>query len=69
MTKLPESVFAEKGLDKYFVHRTGHGLGLEVHEAPYIVPVGPRSFDQGWRLRSNREPTCKERLESELRTI
>jgi Xaa-Pro dipeptidase len=30
----------EKNLDKYFVHRTGHGLGLEVHEEPYIVPNG-----------------------------
>jgi Xaa-Pro dipeptidase len=30
----------EKGLGEYFVHRTGHGLGLEVHEAPYIVPGG-----------------------------
>jgi Xaa-Pro dipeptidase len=30
----------KKGLDKYFVHRTGHGLGLEVHEEPYIVPAG-----------------------------
>ena len=30
----------KKGLDKYFVHRTGHGLGLEVHEAPYIIPDG-----------------------------
>ncbi|MGH9919343.1 MAG: M24 family metallopeptidase [Nitrososphaerales archaeon] len=28
------------GLAKYFVHRTGHGLGLEVHEAPYIVAGG-----------------------------
>jgi Xaa-Pro dipeptidase len=28
------------GLDEYFTHRTGHGLGLEVHEAPYIVPNG-----------------------------
>jgi Xaa-Pro dipeptidase len=28
------------GLDKYFIHRTGHGLGLEVHEAPYIVAGG-----------------------------
>jgi Xaa-Pro dipeptidase len=27
-------------LDGYFGHRTGHGLGLEVHEAPYIVPDG-----------------------------
>lgn len=28
------------GLDNYFTHRTGHGLGLEVHEAPYIIPNG-----------------------------
>jgi Xaa-Pro dipeptidase len=29
-----------RGLDQYFIHRTGHGLGLEVHEAPYIVAEG-----------------------------
>lgn len=28
------------GLGKYFIHRTGHGLGLEVHEAPYVVEGG-----------------------------
>jgi Xaa-Pro aminopeptidase len=28
------------GMAKYFIHRTGHGLGLEVHEAPYIVEGG-----------------------------
>lgn len=28
------------GMGKYFIHRTGHGLGLEVHEAPYIVEGG-----------------------------
>ena len=28
------------GLGMYFVHRTGHGLGLEVHEEPYIVSDG-----------------------------
>jgi Xaa-Pro dipeptidase len=27
-------------LDGYFVHRTGHGLGLQVHEEPYIVSNG-----------------------------
>jgi len=31
---------ARAGLGKYFTHRTGHGLGLEVHEAPYIVEGG-----------------------------
>lgn len=30
-------VLAEAGLAPYFVHRTGHGIGLSVHEEPYIV--------------------------------
>ncbi|MHB1391902.1 MAG: M24 family metallopeptidase [Clostridia bacterium] len=27
---------AEKGYGDYFIHRTGHGIGMEVHEEPYI---------------------------------
>ena len=34
------SYLQQSGLAQYFVHRTGHGLGLEVHEAPYIIPDG-----------------------------
>ena len=30
-------VLAEAGLAESFVHRTGHGIGLSVHEEPYIV--------------------------------
>lgn len=30
-------VLAAAGLAELFVHRTGHGIGLETHEAPYIV--------------------------------
>ncbi len=33
-------VLERAGMGKYFIHRTGHGLGLEVHEAPYIVEGG-----------------------------
>jgi Xaa-Pro aminopeptidase len=39
-------VIAEAGFGEYFIHRTGHGIGLDVHEDPYIVagnrlPVEP----------------------------
>jgi len=27
----------EKGYGQYFTHRTGHGIGLDVHEVPYII--------------------------------
>jgi Xaa-Pro aminopeptidase len=30
-------VLAEYQLDRYFVHSTGHGLGLEVHEEPRVA--------------------------------
>lgn len=30
-------VLVEAGLGEHFVHRTGHGIGLSVHEEPYIV--------------------------------
>ena len=33
-------VLKKAGMGEYFIHRTGHGLGLEVHEAPYIVEGG-----------------------------
>jgi Xaa-Pro dipeptidase len=35
------------GMGKYFIHRTGHGLGLEVHEAPYIVAGGKELLRSG----------------------
>lgn len=30
-------ILTEAGLGKYFVHRLGHGIGLETHEDPYLV--------------------------------
>ncbi|SER30352.1 M24 family metallopeptidase [Actinokineospora terrae] len=30
-------VIADAGFGEYFIHRTGHGIGLDVHEHPYIV--------------------------------
>lgn len=30
-------IIDEAGFGEYFIHRTGHGIGLETHEEPYIV--------------------------------
>jgi Xaa-Pro dipeptidase len=30
-------VIEESGYGEYFIHRTGHGLGMEAHEEPYIA--------------------------------
>jgi len=35
------------GLGRYFFHRTGHGLGLEIHEEPYIGSGGKKRLKAG----------------------
>jgi Xaa-Pro aminopeptidase len=40
-------VIAEAGYGQYFVHRTGHGLGLEVHEPPYLTSTSDTILDVG----------------------
>jgi Xaa-Pro aminopeptidase len=40
-------VLAEAGLGEYFVHRTGHGIGLETHEEPYIVAGNRAALEPG----------------------
>jgi Xaa-Pro aminopeptidase len=35
------------GYGEYFVHRTGHGIGLEEHEEPYIVAGNNEPLEPG----------------------
>jgi Xaa-Pro dipeptidase len=41
------SIIADAGFGPRFVHRTGHGIGLDVHEAPYIVGGNERLLEPG----------------------
>lgn len=34
---IARSVIESEGYGKYFTHRLGHGIGLQVHEPPYLV--------------------------------
>jgi Xaa-Pro dipeptidase len=38
---------ADAGLADRFLHRTGHGIGLDVHEDPYIVGGNPLLLEAG----------------------
>jgi Xaa-Pro dipeptidase len=39
------TVIADAGYGEYFVHRTGHGLGLEVHEPPWLTSANAERLE------------------------
>lgn len=40
-------IIEEAGYGSHFIHRTGHGIGLEVHEHPYIVDGNQMPLEVG----------------------
>jgi Xaa-Pro aminopeptidase len=40
-------VIEDAGYGPYFIHRTGHGLGMEMHEAPWISSDSPTVLAPG----------------------
>jgi Xaa-Pro aminopeptidase len=40
-------VITEAGFGPFFMHRTGHGIGLEEHETPYIVEGNGQALEPG----------------------
>jgi Xaa-Pro aminopeptidase len=40
-------VIAGAGFGEYFIHRTGHGIGLDVHEEPYIIAGNALPLEPG----------------------
>lgn len=38
---------AEAGLDQWFIHRLGHGIGVEAHEDPYLVAGNGAPLEAG----------------------
>ena len=40
-------VIAEAGYGEFFIHRTGHGIGLDEHEEPYVVAGNAEPVAEG----------------------
>ncbi|SMQ60596.1 Xaa-Pro aminopeptidase [Devosia lucknowensis] len=40
-------IITDAGYGDYFLHRTGHGLGIDVHEAPYITSTSQTVLEEG----------------------
>jgi Xaa-Pro aminopeptidase len=41
------SVITDAGYGEYFIHRTGHGIGLTTHEPPYMVEGETHALEPG----------------------
>ncbi len=41
------AIITQAGFGEYFVHRTGHGLGIEVHEPPYLTSTSETILEAG----------------------
>lgn len=40
-------VIADAGYGEHFIHRTGHGIGMDGHEEPYLVKGNARLLESG----------------------
>ena len=40
-------IIDDAGYGEWFIHRTGHGIGLETHEDPYIVEGNATRLENG----------------------
>lgn len=45
--RVARDVIEDAGLGDYFIHRLGHGIGLEVHEPPYLVRGNQQKLEPG----------------------
>jgi Xaa-Pro aminopeptidase len=47
LDSIARNILQEADLSDYFIHRTGHGIGLQTHEDPYIVQGNKHKLVEG----------------------
>jgi Xaa-Pro aminopeptidase len=46
--QVARDILTEAGLGELFIHRIGHGIGLETHEDPYLVSGNTTLMEEGF---------------------
>ncbi|HEY7451054.1 MAG TPA: Xaa-Pro peptidase family protein [Candidatus Limnocylindria bacterium] len=47
LDRVAREIITDAGYGPLFTHRTGHGIGLETHEEPYLVESNPEPLREG----------------------
>jgi Xaa-Pro aminopeptidase len=45
--RVGRTIINDAGFGDNFFHRTGHGIGLETHEEPYLVATNAQPLEEG----------------------
>lgn len=47
LDRAARAIVSKAGFGEYFTHRLGHGMGMDVHERPYLVEGNSRPLERG----------------------
>lgn len=47
LDRVARAVISKAGYGQYFIHRLGHGMGMDGHEPPYLVEGNTRPLERG----------------------
>ena len=47
LDRIARGVISEAGYGEWFIHRTGHGIGVTTHEPPYLTPGEQHQLEPG----------------------
>lgn len=60
--KAARGIIEKNGLGKFFLHGTGHGIGLQTHEPPYLRPKSDEVLKEGMVVTIEPAVYCRQKF-------